>query len=212
MEFGVTLVGAGSVGSFTILTLTKMGIVDIAIYDPDHITSQNIPNQFYTAYDIGRAKVIAIQDMLRNFAGVYAEQFNIHYSQEPLKSIVIVATDSMASRRTVWEQFKKQPSCRYYIEARMGGELGIVYCIQKSIRGDSLLLLDKDIKFYEDTLYSDEQVKSLSCTARTIIYNVLMIASLIGKTVATLANNNTNPREQIFDMQHIHKSSFMIRS
>jgi molybdopterin/thiamine biosynthesis adenylyltransferase len=189
----VTLVGAGSVGSFTALALTKLGIEKLTVYDEDGVTAHNIPNQFYRVADgVGEPfKVEALKQILQEFNGVDIETHVEFYEEQPLTDIVIVATDSMTSRKTVWKQFLKQPQCKAYIEARMGGELGIVYTIRDKAA---------DKEFYEEMLHSDGESEQLPCTARSIVYNVLMIASLICRAVKAVAKDEKFQRELVFDL------------
>ncbi len=202
-NYSFTLIGAGAIGSFTALTLTKMGVGNLTIFDEDGIAEHNLPNQFYRKKDIGQFKVDSLTEMVGEFCDVSLVGHKRFYSNDKLSDIVVVATDSMYSRKMVWEQFKHQDQAKVFIEARMGAELGIVYCITSKS--------EEDVKFYESTLYSDDKVKPLACTAKSIICNVLMISSLICRAVKALVNGEKFPRETIFNMEHINKSSFLIR-
>jgi hypothetical protein len=196
----VSLIGAGAIGSFTALSLTKMGLQKLDVWDEDGVTDHNLPNQFFRITDIRQFKVFALQNTIREFNGVTISPRVSFYKSERLQPIVIVATDSMSSRRLVWNQFKKQKQCKWFIDARMGAELCKVYLITK-----------KDTKFYEETLHSDEKAVQLKCTAKAIIYNVLMASCLVCRAVKAVINGEIIPKEQIFNMQEINKASFMVR-
>ena len=179
-----------------------MGVKNIDIFDEDGVNEHNLPNQFYRVKDIKQFKVAALMDIIKDFSEATPWGYVRNYSKEKLQKVVIVATDSMSSRKMVWEQFKKQPQTRFYIEARMGGELGRLYFIKKNPR---------NYKFYESTLYSDDKVKPLPCTEKSIIYNVLMIASLVGRGLKSYVNDEKFPRELVFNMKNIYPYSFMIK-
>lgn len=203
-------------GSFTALTITKMGCTKVTLFDEDGVSPVNIPNQFYRRQDALQEafKVDALADIVGQFTDATVEANNRHYVDQPLAETVIVATDSMSSRRTVWEQFLKQPQCLNLIEARMGAEVGMVYMIRKRPSVAPLtngIISQDDTEFYEEMLYSDDKVKPLPCTARTIIYNVLMLASLICRAYKAIINEESFPREMIFNMTQIDKASFMVR-
>ena len=204
----VTLIGAGAIGSFTALTITKMGVINLTIYDQDGVSEHNLPNQFFRIKDTHQFKIDCLQNIIHDFTGVTIKPNIRYYTKQKLGNVVIVATDSMSSRKLVWEQFLKQPQCHSLIEARMGAELGIVYTIRRL----SNIVIPIDIKFYEDKLYSDKQAKQLPCTAKAIIYNVLMIASLICRSLKAVVSNEPIPREMVFGMTNITDHSFMIRS
>ena len=213
-----TLVGAGAIGSFTAISLMKMGLGNLEVFDNDGVTAHNLPNQFYRNRDIDKFKSLALEEIVHDFVGTLIYANIKEYSGQVLRDTAIVATDTMTSRTLVWNEFLKQEQCHNYIEARMGAELGMVYTIQKApiilengkIREEyEVMIPDQD--FYEATLYSDEQAVPLKCTARSIIYNVLMVSSLICRAYKGIINNEKAPREQIFDMEHLNKHSYMIR-
>lgn len=189
----VTLIGAGAIGSMTCLFLSKMGIQHWQVFDEDGISETNIANQMYPIKSIGQFKIDILTDIVNDFSGVIILGTTRFYTKERLGNIVIVATDSMRSRKLVWKQFLKQKQCTHLIEARMGGLHGEVYCITK-----------KDKKFYEERLYDDKDVPEVKCTEKSIIYNVAGIVSMIGAAIASIANNEDFPKEQIFDMKNMY--------
>jgi hypothetical protein len=192
----VTLIGAGSVGSFAALALSKLGVEKLTVYDRDEIEDHNLPNQFYPLGSVGELKVRCLGEMIRNMTGNKIIIKNEFYSNQLLPETVVVATDTMSSRATIFAQFSKQKKTRYLIEARMGGELGYVYCIDKQNK--------TQMKKYAATLYSDDKAVKIPCTERTIIYNVLMISSLICRAFKAVVTKETNyPYETIFDMRNM---------
>jgi hypothetical protein len=193
------------VGSFSVLTLAKMGAKHLFCFDEDGVTSENLPNQFFRKKDIGQFKVSALADILKDFSDAKITTYVKPYTKQQLKETTIVATDSMSSRRLVWEQFKKQSKATNLIEARMGAELGLVYIIKK-INGK---IPKKVYDFYESRLYADDKVKSLPCTAKSIIYNVLMISSLICRAYKSIVMNEKFPTEVVFNMTSINEHSYM---
>jgi tRNA A37 threonylcarbamoyladenosine dehydratase len=60
-QIAITVIGAGAVGSCTVLALAKSGAERIVVYDDDVIEAPNLPNQWYRLADVGRPKVIALQ-------------------------------------------------------------------------------------------------------------------------------------------------------
>lgn len=201
----ITVVGSGAVGSFSALSLAKMGTPVINVYDNDGVTEHNLPNQFYRKQDTRKYKVLALKEILGDFSDAIVHSSPMQYVGGPLGDTVVVATDSMSSRKLVWDQFKKQPLSTVFIEARMGAELGRVYTIVKK----NGKLSAEDIKFYESRWYPDNKVKPLPCTARTIIYNVLMISSLICRAYKGVIMGEAVPREQIFNMTSLDERSWM---
>ena len=60
----ITVIGAGAVGSFTVLALAKCGAEKITVWDDDSIESHNLPNQWYRLADLGRPKVQALKALI----------------------------------------------------------------------------------------------------------------------------------------------------
>lgn len=200
----VGLIGVGSVGSFTALTLAKMGVGSIVAYDEDGVSIHNLPGQFFDDHSIDQFKVDALEDVLEDFASdVKFRGYNKFYTNQKLQETTIVSTDNMASRKLVWEQFLKQDQAKYLIEARMGAEMCKLYTIRDKTK--------KTQKFYGATLHSDDKSYKLPCTARTIIYNVLMVSSLITRAYKAIINNEKFPKELIFNMTRIDNLSLMLR-
>jgi len=199
----VGIIGVGSVGSFTALTLAKMGVGKVVGYDEDGVSIHNLPAQFFGKKDVGQFKVDALADLLKEFTDTEYIPHNRFYKNQKLQETTIVATDNMASRKLVYEQFLKQPQAHHLIEARMGAELAKIYTIRDKTK--------KTQAFYEKTLHSDEKSYKLPCTARTIIYNVLMISSLITRAYKAIINDEPFPKELIFNMTRIDNLSLMLR-
>ena len=66
----ITVIGVGGIGSFTVLTLAKMGFRNITIYDHDRVEQHNLPNQFYRIKDLKKYKVDALADLVYEFEGL----------------------------------------------------------------------------------------------------------------------------------------------
>jgi hypothetical protein len=211
----VSLIGAGGIGSPTAICLAKMGVERIVAWDEDGVDDINIPNQLYRVKDVGQFKVDALQRIIGEFSDT--EVVNVrgmfrggrtHLNE--LAPVVIVATDSMASRRLVWEEFLKQRVPHHLIEARMGAKLGMVYVISKKLVKGHWIISPKDFRFYEAHLYSDDKVKPVPCTAKAIIYNTFMISSLICRAYESILKKEKHfPREMIFNMTYMDERSWM---
>lgn len=202
----VTLIGAGSVGSYVALTLGKMGLGTMTVYDDDIVDPQNIPNQFFELSSVGQSKVKALKSLISKFTGMKLIPYRKSYLNHPLSETTIVATDSMASRRRIWEEFNAQKTAKVFIEARMGAQLGQVHVIRKK----NGVVSRRDFNFYERRLYSDDQVKQPKCTAKTIIYNVQMLAALVSRAYkAIITNERGYPREVTLNLTTLDERTYM---
>jgi molybdopterin/thiamine biosynthesis adenylyltransferase len=199
----IDMIGAGSVGSFTALALSKMGVERLGIWDFDEIESINLPSQFYPKNSLGEFKVDALKKVVSQFNPTtkVVAQKKPYNSQKLTGNIIIAATDNMQSRKLAYEEACKRGAI--FIDSRMGAELAIVYKIDTTKA--------EDRAFYEDSLYSDEEADEAPCTAKVIIYNVMMIASLICRAVKAEVNKEKYPRETVFNMTEMTDISWMIQ-
>lgn len=192
----ITVIGVGSVGSFTVLTLAKLGCKNIEVYDFDKVEEHNLPNQFYRNSDLGKPKVQALQAIVRDFEGLEIDAHNEKFEeQDDLSGYVIFAVDSMDERLKIWEKVKLNPAIKRLIDARMGGEVLRILTINPTD-------LD-DINFYEKLLYPSTKAVQLPCTARAIIYNILAIASLISNNIKKVMLGEDVPKEIAFDLKSL---------
>jgi molybdopterin/thiamine biosynthesis adenylyltransferase len=187
----ISIIGAGSVGSFTCLSLVKMGAHRIEIWDDDLVSEVNIPNQFYRVKDIEEYKVDALKSMIMDFEEipitVYAKK---HTGKEPLGEVVITALDNMLARKRIWDIAKKDKKVKLFIDPRMAKETSRIYALDPETGAEE----------YEKTLYSDDEAVQERCSEKTVIYGVLGISSLICKLLKDhLALPITGCREVILD-------------
>jgi hypothetical protein len=187
LETPITIIGAGAIGSFTTLSLAKMGYEHLTIYDFDTIEEANMNSQFYRLSDVGKPKVEALSNLVKDFTGVEITAKNQRYENGTFKGIVISAVDSMAIRKLLWDQHKYSPfGVKLYIDGRMGAEFAACYAMK--------LTAEKDVKAYENTLYSDEDAVQERCTAKATMYCVLSLASHIAKVVKDFTSNQPYAR------------------
>ena len=194
----VTIIGAGSIGSFAAYALVKMGVRDITVYDNDIVEEHNYSNQIYDTNDIGKKKVTCLKKKIKLLTGVEIKTIFQTYTNQSLKGIVISAVDSMHSRKQIWDNCKLNYGIELFIDVRVGGQVYRFYVVNP---------MDPDeIEKYEETLYSDEETSPLKCTERSIIFNVLSPVSMICNALKNYANNNGHKVEFIFDFATLYAS------
>ena len=175
----VTIIGAGAVGSFTCLTLAKMGVTDITIFDGDTVEEHNLPNQWYKPDHVGWNKTDALWDIIYDFTGVELRAHSHHYTHEPLTGIVICAVDTMDTRLLLWREVRKlKPDL--YIDARMGAEVGKIHIVHPSDPASC--------RRYEEDLYPSSEALHAPCTAKATMYCAAGLSSFIGAMVAGHVN------------------------
>lgn len=169
----VTFIGVGGVGSFAAFAAAKLGIPNITLIDPDDVEIHNQPNQMYDEDDVGAAKVDALTSRL----DPDQERITAHYRKAedtglPNSGVVVSGLDSMEARQTVWDTcIKFNPAVPLYIDARLGGQLIVVYTVNPTDM--------EDVEHYEKTLHSDAEGIEAPCTERGIIDVGLACAAII---------------------------------
>lgn len=194
LDVPIHLIGCGGIGSFAALVLSKMGVQQLHLYDPDAIEEHNLPNQLFRLRDVGRYKIEALQEILEEFARPPAEVQPVEVEARRMTGVVISGVDSMRARKAIWlRSIRYRAGILRYLDARMGAEVARIYAVNPTDPAD--------IRFYEKTLYDDEEAEVLPCTAAAIIYSGFAIASLIGNLVKRLATGEDLPREILFDLK-----------
>jgi hypothetical protein len=195
LDVPVTVIGAGATGSFTALSLAKMGVRNITVYDFDTVEEHNLPNQFYRQCDLGKSKAIALQEIINEFEGIQINARNEKYRGQRLSGVVISCVDSMDVRLNIWKFVKDNPDVKLYIDSRMGAEVMRIYSVNPCDIYQS--------REYEQNLYPSSEALQERCTAKTIMYTVLSIASLLANQVKKFLVNDNLHRELILDLKTI---------
>jgi molybdopterin/thiamine biosynthesis adenylyltransferase len=191
----VTLIGVGGIGSPTALTIAKMGLPYLKLYDDDQVSQHNIPSQLYSPADIGQPKVEALAKYLNTFTGAEIETHNQRYDTDKLSDLVVSAVDSMEARQQIWKAIRYNISVPLYVESRMGAEVVRIYSVNPT---------DPDmVSWYENMLYDDDQAFQAPCTERAIIYTVMVTAGLIANQIKKFLNNEELRKEIIFDLKNL---------
>lgn len=172
----INIIGAGAIGGATALILAKMGFCDITVYDHDTVDVENINCQFYRFSDIGKKKVEALKEIVKDFTGIEINIVPKKYSSGMLNGIVVAAVDSMEVRKMIWNNHKEfSIGTKLFIDPRMGAEDALCFAMDP--------MDDKDVTSYEKTLYSDSEAVQERCTAKATMYTAQALSSHVAKVV-----------------------------
>jgi len=195
LSFPVTVIGAGAIGSATVVTLAKMGCSDITVWDGDTLEEVNIPNQLCKPSLMGKPKVKALTELVYELTEVQIKQVNRRYAGQNLEGVVIATVDNMASRKNVWKRAKLNTKIPLLIDARMGAEFARIYAVCPTNI--------EQTDFYQQNLYSNNEAEHLPCSARSIIYCPMVIAGFIALLVKKYAVNQPLPKEILIDFPNL---------
>lgn len=199
LDTPINIIGAGAIGSFTALALTKMGFKNIKVIDFDIIDVENMNCQFFRFKDIGKKKVNALQELIEDFTNTKIEVLDDMWKGEILDGITICAVDSMKVRKEVFEAYgRKAFNSKIVIDPRMGAETAMMFTYNP--------LSPDELESYSKTLYSDEDAVQERCTAKSTIYCSLGISSIICSKVKEFLVNKAGPKS----IQYCLKTQDMI--
>jgi len=171
----VTLIGAGAVGSFSTMTMAKMGIGHLEVYDRDSVEPHNLPNQWYRLSDLGKSKVDALKAIMEAFSDTEIVSHPGNFTAQPVEGIVVSAVDSMDARLPIWKHIKASRNVSVYLDARMGVEVGRVLAVRPT---DPLSVAD-----YEAELYPSSEALQAPCTAKATVYCAAGLAAFVAAKV-----------------------------
>lgn len=193
----ITIIGAGATGSWVALSLAKMGLTNLHVYDFDRIGMHNLPNQMFGVKDIERNKAIAIRNIIRLFTGNTIKAYNEKFEGgTPLQGIIFVLTDTMKSRVDIYNRsIKNNPNIDLLIETRMDLRGGRIYVIDPKNRAQ--------LKRYEQTFYTDDEAEVSACgVSQTVLPSALAITSHAIWKLLNYINGETVYNETILDFSN----------
>ncbi len=153
----IDVVGAGATGSRVVLSLAKLGLDNIHVWDFDKVEAHNIANQAYDQSHIGQFKVDAVAELVKRATGLNIHKHNERVNgSQILGDIVFLLTDTMSSRKEIWQKgIRFKLRTKLMIETRMGSDNGRCY----SINPTKKLQVDA----WEATLCDDAKVEVSAC-------------------------------------------------
>jgi molybdopterin/thiamine biosynthesis adenylyltransferase len=160
----VDVIGAGATGSRVVLELAKLGIQNIHVWDDDVVAEHNIANQVFGNDDIGKLKVEALAEFVQRQTGTAITMHPVKVlGGEQLGSIVFLLTDTMESRKAIWEKsLKYKAHVALMVETRMGADSGRIYAINPCE--------PSQIQYWEGTMtYTDAEAETSACGAATTV-------------------------------------------
>jgi molybdopterin/thiamine biosynthesis adenylyltransferase len=195
-DLDVCLIGAGGIGALTAITLGKMGVHNLCIYDDDTVDEVNLATQFHTVSDVGLKKAFSVTKATIGYSLAYAQGYDRRVdSSTHLRpfDVYVSSVDSIASRKEVWQAIC--PSAKeaisderfmipWYIDARIGAEIFEMLIVDMSMPG-----------WYDHHISnaSDDDIPDLPCTSKATIYTANIAAGHIGAAVRRISTSRQKP-------------------
>jgi hypothetical protein len=191
----IRIIGAGGIGSWTTLALTKMGCSNIVVQDFDKVSDVNVASQIYGVEDIGKSKVECLRETIKRMTdiGIGIDRTRWSTTQDIKEEIVIGALDNIDTRRALWEDLKKNSNVDLFIDGRMSGDLIRIFSVP----------LNNDHTKFEKSLVPREAIDPTPCTGKAVVYNTFMCGSLICNLVKKFCKSEELPPELIIDLTNL---------
>lgn len=177
----VHLIGAGGITNLLGPLLAKMGVREIHVWDDDVLEARNCPTEIAYSYRmVGQPKVAAMADvtayLLDDGVKVYQHKERVTTETVLEPGVVICGVDSMASRKVIWENVKKNfLDVPLFIDGRSAGEVTAIFALSPADFEQQ--------KAYETWLFDDAQAMKLQCGARNIGYISAYMAAEIARII-----------------------------
>ena len=192
----VILAGVGGIGSYVGFLLARMKPASMFIYDNDTVEAVNMSGQLYGQSDLGRPKVSALAEMIRNYAN-YGSVFAIseRFTEESEASdIMICGFDNMAARKLFFNKWlshvqskpeEERKNC-LFIDGRLAAEEFQVLCI----KGDDEYNINR---YNNEFLFSDAEADETICSYKQTTFCANMIASYMVNLFVNFCANQCGP-------------------
>lgn len=194
-ELSVILGGAGGISSYVGFLLSRLKISRLIVYDPDTVEAVNISGQFYPTSSIGQSKVLALNNLLRDFSNFYSSSMRpeLYTPESPSTSIMICGFDNMAARSVFFHNWLNHvnsgitpPEECLFIDGRLAAEEFQVLSIQGNDK--------RAIEEYQNKwLFSDAEAEATVCSYKQTTFMANMIASVMVNVFVNFAANQSNP-------------------
>lgn len=192
----ITLIGCGGIGTWAALSLCRLGIREIILYDGDRVEPVNMAGQLFSSNNIGNYKVNAVSDVLHTYCG-YRTRINAvarnFFSSDYTHKMTIGALDNMNARKLIYERWLSISA--YYpdalfIDGRLSANALQVFAIPGglSLPDDDPRKIEalKRMKEYEEKwLFDQSEGEETVCSFKQTTY----MAQIIGGLIANLVVN-----------------------
>lgn len=144
----VDVIGVGATGSKLALTLAKLGVMNLHVWDFDTVEPHNLANQAYSQRHLGMNKAQAIAEIAQEATGWPVTAYHRPYEGGQLGEFVFAMPDTMSARRLLFDALRFSMTTQRVFDPRMGAGEGQIYSYRPTLPADR--------ERYERTLFSDD--------------------------------------------------------
>lgn len=177
--------GVGSVGSWLVEFLCRIGVRDIEVWDDQSVASDNLPYSRYLPEHIGMYKVEALRQIMKSLGVELAVHRERYTAQVDYRNASIVScVDDMDARRIIWEMVKRQ---RVSIDLLCDTRAARAYVEVLSIAPCDA----KDVHRYEAMLFPNEEAILQTCGEHSIAFASSRAAGIVAANLTQFWTNGT---------------------
>jgi len=180
-----SIVGLGTLGSWSALALSKMGLPLLSLWDADIVERVNVGLQTYGVADDGVHKREALGAMLEGNESIV--DYHLHWHGEPLNTrFIISAVDAWDVRQAIFQDAPTRRT-RYLIDLRSGQESLLIYTVNLKCEAARAAYLES----FEVTPYD------LDCRSQGVVYVGMRAGTEVAATVAAILRGRPYPFKQV---------------
>ncbi|TWU33823.1 ThiF family adenylyltransferase [Novipirellula artificiosorum] len=119
----VTVIGVGAIGRQVALQLASVGVRQIQLIDFDTVEPTNVTTQGYLASDIGKTKVTATSQAIRQIDPIIElnKVLDRYRAKQSTGDVVFCCVDSITARSAIWRSVRGRTEL--FVDGRMLGEV-----------------------------------------------------------------------------------------
>jgi molybdopterin/thiamine biosynthesis adenylyltransferase len=197
-RYKVAIIGCGGIGSNAAHIIASMGVCShMTLIDYDIVGLENVwPGFLGGSRFLGTAKAQAVAELVAEIdPDMVVETIQSPLEQARLtdyQDIIVVSTDSMATRLSAWERFRNRT--RWWIDGRMGGYAAQLYTLD--------VMGSEHVTEYADGLRTPP-TNTLACGQKaTAPLTKGFLTLAIGQSVSHIANDKQPPWLQRYDLNN----------
>jgi molybdopterin/thiamine biosynthesis adenylyltransferase len=202
-ELNVLIVGAGGIGSWTALLLSRAGFHSITVMDDDHVEPHNIGGQFYRVEDIGFPKVTALEFALKNYSNYDINPVICRFNDSTMVrhyDIVIAAVDNISTRASIASRLKATHNGKaFFVDGRLLAEF--YHVISFNIMDDNFF-----DKYKTECIFEEGESAEVACTSKATSYYGAGIAFEIHKRIVCWIENEYCGQENDIPFDKINEN------
>lgn len=168
--------GVGGIGSWLCPLLTRIGVYNVTLIDPDIVEPHNLGGQLFFRSHIGGLKSRASQQVCFRLGCSNVSSFSYRIQDVKIlkPGVYFSCFDNMEARNYLFKRFKEgtTPNDFIFIDGRLTADEFQVFCVP--------LWDEYAIKRYEEeSFFSDEEATPSVCTFKQTSYMAAMIGSVM---------------------------------